>query len=37
MARWSVIKYANNKDLVMLTKPKKRYNNQIFMEVGMDY
>jgi hypothetical protein len=37
IAHWSVIKHANNKDLVMLTKPRKRYNNQTFMEVGMDY
>ena len=26
-----------NKDLVILTKPRKQYNNQIFMEVGMAY
>jgi hypothetical protein len=26
-----------NKDLIILTKPRKQYNNQTFMEVGMAY
>ena len=26
-----------NKDLIILTKPRKHYNNQTFMEDGMDY
>ncbi len=27
----------NKKDLIMLTRPKKQCNNQIFMEVDMAY
>jgi hypothetical protein len=38
IVHWSVIKHVKqSKNLVILSKPRKRYNYQTFMDVGMAY